>query len=121
MVNEFVYSKQKQSKKKQQPSTIIFQTENGILNNEVAPNHVTDSQPIDDEDLQWEDDDQEPEGCMKQVGKVQETLNEFFEKNGRIIKILLLLSCIVAYFVYFTFALLYHFGDEGRLLLLLRL
>ena len=67
----------------------------------------------DGKDSDWEEDDKEVEGCMKKVQNIQKSFSLTWNKHKKTAKYLFLFFLVVAYFVYFTFALLYYFGDEG--------
>ena len=69
----------------------------------------------DNDEESWEDDEEEVKGYMKSVQEIQKATSNFLNKHKSIIKYVIMAVCIIAYFIYFTFALLHHFGDEGRL------
>lgn len=77
------------------------------------PDKDTHSTPDDESD--WEDNEEELEGCMKGVKEVQEKMGQFWNNHKRHIKYILCFMSVVAYFVYFSYALMYHFGDEGSI------
>lgn len=64
-------------------------------------------------EIEFEDDDEEPDTCSKYVIQVQEKVSEYWTKYCRYIKHLIVFMCILGYSVYFVAALMHKFGDEG--------
>ena len=80
----------------------------------VSPNDVSCYSPVpDDVEIEFEDDDEEPDTCSKYVNQVQEKLSVYWTKYCRNAKHLIVLLCILGYSVYFVAALFHKFGDEG--------
>ncbi|ESO12301.1 hypothetical protein HELRODRAFT_93209 [Helobdella robusta] len=52
---------------------------------------------------------------MRHVANIQNNVANFWQKYKKIFKMCFLFLLVVLYFVYFTFALKYHFGDEGSI------
>ena len=52
---------------------------------------------------------------LQAIKTAQDGFWEFMDEHRNIIKLVVIVVCLMLYFAYFIYALIYHFGDEGSI------